>query len=313
MMFIALAKVIIKSSKKSEETERNQTMVKVIDNRICHLGEGPLWNVGEQKLYWTDILNGKIYQYNPETKQTELFWSGDMQVGGFSFNKDGALMLCSDQGVFKLQDNQISKIFDIKMKKGERFNDIIADPKGRIFAGTLKSSLSDGILYRIEQGKEPVVVLKNIGISNGMCFSADSKFFFHTDSMARTITRFNYDSVTGNISSPKVIYQGTEANGFPDGMTMDAEGQIWIACWAASKVIRITTEGEITKSYPIPAMQPSSLTFGGSNLQTLYVTSACQGGTNLEKGEDDAGEFLGGHTYEIDLKVKGRSEYLSDF
>ena len=309
--------VIISNTLSSCSFKNNQRtglkMIAKIEAPLCHLGEGPLWNEVDQKLYWTDILNQKIYSYSSITKHSKLFWNGEMIVGGFTFNQDDSLILCSEKGLFKLTNNTCKKLQDIPMIDGERFNDVIADPKGRIFAGTLKSSLSEGILYRLEKDKSPAIVLKNIGISNGMCFSADQKSFFHTDSMARTITRFDYNIESGDLKNPTLIYQGSEQNGFPDGITMDNDGNIWIACWGASKVLKISETGEILAEIKTPASQPSSLTFGGDSLTELFITSACPGGSNLEKGLDKEGNFLGGFTYSIKLDVKGRAEFKTDF
>lgn len=290
-----------------------------IGNPICQLAECPLWNDQEKALYWTDILGRRIWSYHPQTDAIDLAWQGDLQVGGFAFTPIQDMVLCTDRGVHYLArqggqaECKLSLLYDIDLAPGVRFNDITTDPEGRIFAGTLTPQRSNGILYRLEQGKDPVPVLQDVGTSNGMTFSLDLQSFYHTDSHVRTITRYDYDRATGHIENPQIMYRGREENGKPDGITLDSEGFIWVACWRGSQVIRIDAQGEIVQRIPIPAIQVSSLIFGGDNLDELFVTSACEGGTDLEKGLDDTGRFLGGLVYRLSPGVKGRREWYAHF
>jgi D-xylonolactonase len=205
--------------------------VQSIHNPICHLAECPIWNDTERALYWTDILEKRIWKYDPQSKTIGVEWKGSLMVGGFAFTKDNNLVLCTHKGVYLLsrqpgtqQDSALTMLFDIPMAYDERFNDIATDPRGRIFAGTLTKIRGNGTLYRLERQKPPTVVLGCIGTSNGMTFSLDLRYFYHTDSRARTITRYNYDIETGNIEDPHVIYHGLKKNGVPDGITIDTEG-----------------------------------------------------------------------------------------
>jgi sugar lactone lactonase YvrE len=200
----------------------------------------------------------------------------------------------------------------IAMTNYERFNDITTDPRGRVFAGTMKCSLADGTLYRIERGREPMVVLSGIGISNGMTFSLDERTFFHTDSVMRRITAFDYDAATGDIANARLFYQGAERDGCPDGITMDRDGCIWAACWGASQVIRLDGRGAIVERVPIPANQPSSVAFGGGEMNRLFVTTACEGGVDLVRGLDGDGCFLGGYVYAFSTETAGRLEWEAD-
>jgi sugar lactone lactonase YvrE len=241
-------------------------------------------------------------------------------VGGFAFTKSNDIVLCAHRGVYLLprqhgeqKNRDLRLLFDIPMAEDGRFNDITTDPTGRIFAGTLIRGRKEGILYRLEKDKPPVVVLEEIGTSNGMTFSLDLKYFYHTDSHARTITRYNYDVVTGDIEDPSIMYNGLEQNGAPDGITMDAEGYIWVACWGSGKVLRIDVQGKIVRELPIPAVQPSSVIFGGEKMNELYITTACEGGADLARGLDQTGRYLGGEVFHICLDVVGRQEWLADF
>lgn len=299
-----------------------QLAVKVqsIHNPICHLAECPIWNYREKKLYWTDILEKRIWKYDPHRGTIEVEWEGDLMVGGFAFTKSNDVVLCTHKGVYLLSrqpsanhDSVPKFLFDVPMADDERFNDITTDPRGRIFAGTLTEKRKGGILYKLEQHKLPLAVIENIGTSNGMTFSLDLKHFYHTDSHARTITSYDYDIETGNIKNPLVIYQGLKENGVPDGITIDMEGYIWVACWRGAKVVRIDPNGSVVQELPIPAVQPSSVIFGGESMNELYITSACQGGVDLKRGLDEQGRYLGGEVFRINLDVNGRKEWPADF
>ncbi len=294
--------------------------VRSIDNPICHLAECPIWNYSEKALYWTDILEERIWRYDPRTGEIRVVWQGDMMVGGFAFAANNDLVLCTEKGVYYLDraaddsaESSLRVLYDIPMAGDERFNDITTDPKGRIFAGTLTDRREQGILYRLEKGRPAEAVLHDIGTSNGMTFSLDLKYFYHTDSHVRTITRYDYDSDVGDIANPCAIYIAAEADGVPDGITMDAEGFIWVACWRGRKVIRIDPAGQIASELPIPAIQISSLAFGGSGMNELYVTTACEGGADLARGLDANGVYLGGGVFCAHVDAVGRKEWPADF
>jgi sugar lactone lactonase YvrE len=301
--------------------KQSTTLIQSIHNPICLLAECPIWNDTENRLYWTDILAKRIWKYDPQSGTVEVEWEGDLMVGGFAFTASNDLVLCTHKGVYLLSRQALRRqrgpglrlLFDIPMAHDERFNDITTDPRGRIFAGTLTERREAGILYRLQRGKLPVVVLRDIGTSNGMTFSPDLQYFYHTNSHARTITRYDYDAETGNIKKPSIIYRGREENGVPDGITMDTEGYIWVACWRGGKVVRIGPQGKINRELPVPAMQPSSVAFGGQGMKELYITSACEGGSDLARGLDEQGKYLGGEVFHVSLDVAGRKEWCADF
>ena len=294
--------------------------VECVFEGLCHLGEGPLWNVREQKLFWTDIYSRRIWVHDPRDRASRIFWEGPHQVGGFAFTPYGGMVLCTDSGVYLLDAREAGKIdglprklFEIPLEATEGFNDVTVDPVGRMFAGTLRRSSPGGTLYRLEKNREPVAVISEVSCSNGMTFSLNEKYFFHTDSGIRRITRYAYDRVTGEITRPAVFFQGTEAQGYPDGITLDSEGHIWVAFWGASIVCRLAPDGSIVQRVEVPARQPSSVMLGGKDLKDLYITTACEGAADLDTGVDADGNFLGGRVYRHRAQVAGRPEWLADF
>lgn len=295
--------------------------VEIVHRGICNLGEGPIWNARLQKLFWTDIYNRKIWAYDPEKSESTVFWNGGYQVGGFAFTRTGNMVLCTDRGVFLLNlspegipEQEPEILFEIPLQKNEMFNDITVDPQGRIFAGTLlRPDFKHGTLYRLEKGKKPEVVLKELYCTNGMTFSLDKKYFFHTDSNVHRITRYRYDYKTGEISDPQVYFQGTDGMGSPDGITLDSQDNIWAAFWGGGCVRRIDPSGNVVSELAVPARQPSSVMFGGKGLEELYITSAAENAENVVTGYRSDGAFAGGPVYRLLPGVAGREEWLADF
>jgi D-xylono/L-arabinono-1,4-lactonase len=190
--------------------------IEVINQETCLLGECPNWHVAQQKLYWTDIKRCCLWCYDYFSKKSEIFWKGNHQVGGFAFTKKDDLVLCTDQGVYLLEKqkgytNPPKRLFKLSLKEEEIFNDIIVDPVGRIIAGTLDRKDSNGKLYLLEKGKDPVLLMDSIQCSNGMAFSMDNGYFYHTDSKKYRITKYKYNIKTGGISHPVSFYLGDKS------------------------------------------------------------------------------------------------------
>mgnify|MGYP005858587731 CR=1 FL=1 len=169
--------------------------LEVLADYGCVCGENPLWHPQEQAVYWTDIPRGKLYRYRLATGQHECCYEGRV-VGGFTLQPDGALLLFLDQGtVAEWRDGRITRtiIEALPDELESRFNDVIADPQGRVFCGTMPvPSRNDqpgrkGRLYRLDPGGHISLLLEGIGCSNGMGFTPDRKHLYYTDSTIRTI------------------------------------------------------------------------------------------------------------------------------
>ncbi|MBE6565411.1 MAG: SMP-30/gluconolactonase/LRE family protein [Ruminococcaceae bacterium] len=287
--------------------------VKCVHNNIAHLGEGPVWNERDGYLYYTDVHGGKLWRLDPKSGRIEKYYEGEKKIGGFVFDVDGTMTVMSNGSVYKYNGKTFVEAFRIAVREDENFNDVIADPMGRIYSGTLPRRPEDkgtGRMIRFESGKEPVELWAGMGCTNGMGFSPDEKTFYHTETGKKSITAYDYDRETGEITPRSVVYQGDGKMGIPDGMTVDAEGCIWSAFWNGYGVRRISPEGVILAEMFVPACQTSSVMFGGEDLDTLYVTSGAQGAENLETGMFE-GIFLGGPLYAFKPGVHGKVEYRS--
>ncbi|MCK5126827.1 MAG: SMP-30/gluconolactonase/LRE family protein [candidate division Zixibacteria bacterium] len=288
--------------------------IELICNPQCSLGENPYWNNIDKKLYFTDITECCLWRCDIKTDEAEKFWTGDFKVGGFAFNQTHQIIMFAENKVLKLHENgTLETLFEMQFRHGQIFNDIIVDPMGRIFAGTVSHEGGSDTLFRFEKGKTPKIVVENLHCSNGMAFSMDQKSFFHTDTRTCRIIKYDYDKQTGAINNPRIFYQGNRPMGLPDGMTIDTDDCIWIAFWGGSTVLKFSPTGQIIGHIPLPCKNPTSLIFGGDKLNELYITSASIGRKSPESRVTKKGElFLGGGIYRIKTQTTGRKEWLAN-
>ena len=277
----------------------------LIADYACETGENPLWHPLERRLYWTDIPTGRLFRCDPETGHHEQCYQG-RSVGGFTIQADGALLLFMDRGTVALwRDGTLTEIIpEIPDERESRFNDVIADPRGRVFCGTMSAGDRKGRLYRLDPDGSLHLLLEGIGCSNGMAFTHDRRGFYYTDSFAREIYLFDYNETDGSIANQRVFARFTEADGMPDGITLDAEGRLWCALWDGGCIVRLSADGRIEKKISIPAPKTSSLTFGGDYCIDVYITTA--GGN--EKTKDGP---LAGALFCLKAAAQGVPEFFS--
>jgi len=271
----------------------------------CVIGEGPLWHPGERRLHWIDIAKGRIFRYEPATGQHEQCYAGEV-IGGFTIQADGALLLFMAKGAVKIwREGALTTVVDeIPDERASRFNDVIADPVGRVFCGTMTSPDHAGRLYRLDTDARLTKLLDGIGTSNGLGFTPDRKQMYYTDTRKREIYLFDYDRVSGAISQQRLFVKVPEGEGGPDGMTVDAEGYVWSARWGGSCLVRYTPEGVEERRIAFPAKKVSSVTFGGDDYADMYVTTA--GGDHKDTEGVGAGAL-----FRLRLGIRGVAEFRS--
>ncbi len=276
----------------------------VVDTKLT-TGEGPLWHPVEEKLYWLDIPNGCIFRYDPATRNHERVYKGEV-IGGFTIQEDGALLLFMAKGAVKIWRNgELTPVIDeIPEERETRFNDVIADPEGRVFCGTMPARDHLGHLYRLDTDGSLTKLLDDIEVSNGMGFTPDRKQMYYTDSAKGEIYLFDYDRKSGNIRNRRVFLKVRESKVEPDGLTVDAEGYIWSARWNGNCVVRIAPDGTEDFRITFPAKKVSSITFGGKDYKDIYVTTA--GGDNREEEGSGAGAL-----FHLNLDIQGAPEFFS--
>jgi sugar lactone lactonase YvrE len=277
----------------------------IADGRF-QTGENPLWHPLERRVYWTDIPRGELYRLDPATDRWERCYRGD-PVGGFTIQADGALLLFMARGaIARWRYGALEYLRrDTEGERDGRFNDVIADPEGRVFCGTMHTPAHPGRLYRLDADGSLHRILDGLGTPNGMGFTPDRSRMYFTDSHFRRIYLFDYDRRTGALSGQRVWLETPEGQGDPDGLTVDSEGFVWSAHWKGSAVYRYSPEGKEAERIEFPARKVSSLTFGGETFEDMYVTTALDGGTR------DAEGFGAGALFRCRPGVRGVAEFFS--
>ena len=286
----------------------------------AQVGEGPMWDVDQQKLIWTDIETGRLFSYDPATSTNTQIHQGH-NIGGLVLNRQGGYLtfIWSGVALWKSDDEWVRIHPETYAGEQLQFNDVNAAPGGRVFAGTYFED-KPGKLYRFDPDGTVEVVAEGIGCSNGMGFSPDLGTMYYTDSAARIIYAYDYDQASGRIGNQRKLIQISSADGVPDGMTVDAEGFIWSANWFGGCIIRFDPDGVEERRIQTPALQTSSVMFGGRNLDELYFTTAAvkveQGSPLDPRGYDWAAYnngYRGGGLFRVKLDIQGREEFKADF
>ena len=233
----------------------------------CKTGEGPLWHPDEKRVYWLDIPAGMIYRCRLDGSEFEEFAAG-AEVGGFTIQTDGSLLLFMSRGAVKVwRDGRFLQTV-LEQVEGEvdsRFNDVIADPAGRVYCGTMSSRSHGGRFYRLDPDGSLTLLRENMKTPNGMGFSPDLRYFYQSDSGACEISRFSYDRDTGELRDRSVIFSTTadDPRGRPDGMTVDQEGFLWTARWDGGRIVRHRPDGEPVGGVVRDALVSPAVKFAG--------------------------------------------------
>lgn len=241
-----------------------------------HTGEGPLWHPDEERLYWVDIPNGQLFRYDPATDSHDQCFETDV-IGGFTIQDDGSLLLFEDGGLIERWtdgEGTTTVVDGIPGEEDSRFNDVVADPRGRVFCGTMPNEDRPGRLYRLDTDGSVTRVLEEAGLPNGMGFTLARKRFYFTDSEASRIDLYDYDQATGEIENRETFVDVGDEDGIPDGMTVDSEGYVWSARWDGGCLVRYDPTGVEVARAEFPARKVSSVTFAGRDLADAYVTTA---------------------------------------
>lgn len=242
------------------------------------LGEGPLWNAAEGVLYWVDILDHCFYRYDPVSGEHRRYNVG-MAVGTVVVRESGGFVLAMQDGFYFYDDKTGVKTFIAgpdRDKPDTRFNDGAVDRQGRFWAGTMNSR-GDAALYRLDPDLSVHLMQSGIFTSNGIGWSPDNRTMYYTDSRPRTIWAYDFDTASGAISNRRVFAQVEDGDAVPDGLTVDSDGYIWSAHWNGWKIRRYAPDGTIERDIPMPVQRPTSVMFGGRNLDEIYITSSRNG------------------------------------
>lgn len=247
--------------------------------------ETPVWDEQNKLLYWTDLLKKKLHIYDPASGSDRSFDMGG-KIGTVVMRQSGGFLVALENGFYYV-DPSTGNLNQIKDPEPEmtnnRFNDGKCDSKGRFWVSSVSQDFENGTatmepygkLYSLGANNELRVALQSVIQVNGMGWSADNKKFYLVDTVGFAILSFDFDEEEGMIGNQQVAVQVPEGFGYPDGMCLDDEGTIWLAHWGGYQVSRWNpSNGNLIEKIPVPASQVTCCSFGGENLDELYITTA---------------------------------------
>jgi D-xylonolactonase len=269
------------------------------------LGENPLWDASRQVLFWTDINAGELHVWREGMIKERPIYTGP-KVGGFTLESDGALLLfrVNDLARFDPDTGDCRSMRTFTDPGTERFNDVMADPAGRVFAGTIGHTKDSGGLFRFDPDGSVHPLFRGTGVSNGMGLSPDGRTFYWTCSTTNHIFAFDYEAATGALANRRVFYAAkAEEEGTCDGLCVDANGDIWSARWDGHCLRHHAPDGKVIGEIAVPASRVTSCCFGGKQAKTLFITSA--------RGETDPGYCEAGSVFTAEVKTAGLPRHCS--
>jgi sugar lactone lactonase YvrE len=273
----------------------------VVWDAHAYLGEGPLWDDREHVLHWLDVDGRTLFTLRGNEQVTTPMPG---RVSSVALRESGGLLAAHDRSISFLEDGELVPVAP-DLSPRPRTNDGAVDPAGRYFVGTVapEDAPGTGALYRLDPDLSVRELARGLHVSNGLDWSRDARTMFYVDSLAHSLDAFDYDVETGEIANRRVI--APIEIGVPDGLTIDADGAIWLAVYGGWCVRRYAPSGELLTEVPFPVSRPTSCIFGGDALDTLYVTSA-------REGLDDDGlarEPHAGALFAVDVGVRGRPAF----
>ena len=274
----------------------------------AEVGEGPIWDSATQELIFIDVTQGLIHRFNPKYSSLSTIEIGT-HIGAVGLMDQFFYIGAIRDGFATInrQSGEISYLSKVLDDLDTRFNDGKCDPFGNFVAGTMRyePEMGTAALYSLVPNGNVKRLLEGIGLSNGLCWDSSGTTLFYIDTLTRQIAKFDYDPTLGIIGNRKVLYEFSPSSGSPDGMTIDLEGNLWVALWGGSRIVQINSNGQLTCEIPLPVSQPTSVGFGGKDMNQLFITSACYhlNEVNLKK------EPHAGSVFVVEVGIPGREEF----
>ena len=243
------------------------------------LGEGPYWRPEDETLLWVDAPRGLLHMTRVQLAETTTV---ELDAVSAAFPAVGGGVLTAGGHRLTLRAAKPGEGWDgatvaeAAAREGVRFNDAAVDPAGRVWVGSMdiKEREPLGTLYRLDSGRTLTPVAPGMTVSNGIGWSPEGTRMYYNDSPTRQIDMFDYDQATGEAFQRRVFADLSGDDGFPDGLTVDADGCVWVAMFAGGTLRRFTPAGRPDAVIPLPVSQPTSCAFGGPGMADLFVTTA---------------------------------------
>jgi sugar lactone lactonase YvrE len=246
----------------------------------AELGESPVWDAGAGRLLWLDVTRRVLHAYDPRTATDEAVELANT-VSAIGLRGAGGMVGAVPTGFALLDaDGGVEHLADIAHGRADgAMNDGACDPAGRFLAGSTTASGAPGAsaLYSLDPHRRVTTLVTGVTESNGVDWSPDGRTMYYVDTGAGRIDAFDYDVDSGAVSRRRLLATYGAGRGLPDGLTVDAEGCIWIGVWDGGRVDRLAPDGREIGVVRVPTARPTSCAFGGDGLDVLYITSAARG------------------------------------
>ena len=242
------------------------------------LGEGPLWDVESERLWFIDSLGDRLHRCTADGREVTT-WELSSHVGSMALTETGDALLALADGFHRLDlaSHQSEPLVDPEPgMPGNRLNDGKVDRQGRFVCGSMDMGEEQptGALWSLDADLQPRRLDSDIICSNGPCFSPDGRTLYCADSFRGTVYAYDYDTETGGVANRRVFVEPeVRAGGAPDGATVDADGYVWVVLVFDGRIMRFAPDGSLDRSIDMPVLKTTSVAFGGPRLETLFVTS----------------------------------------
>ena len=314
LSFVLVLLLILVSSCKSNSEDQTQQEAKAPEPKVelefeyqAALGEGPVWNAKTQELYWVDILGKQLHIYNPNNKENRSIELPGLVGTVVPFTSRQAVVAL-ENGIYKvnLKSGDLQLLADVEATQLEnRFNDGKCDPNGNLWVGSmnLAEEAATGNLYKIAPDGTTTKMLDSITISNGIVWDRRATTMYYIDTPTGVIRAFDYDKNTASISNERVVVKVDPADGFPDGMAIDENNNLWVGLWNGNAVIQYDSKtGETLQKVAVPAHNVTAVAFGGPDLEIMYITTA-----RVDMTEEELEQYpLAGSVFRYNPGVKGQ-------
>lgn len=276
-------------------------------------GEGVLWHPAEEAVYWTDITRFLIHRFDPATAAVKSWFFDEPVTAVLLTTLNHVLAVCLGSRVILWEpatDARRDQGFQLPNWPLVRLNDAAVDPRGSLWVGSMRNNVNadgsdgeaggtDGSLFRIDPNGQVTEVEAGIGIANTLAWSPDQEIFYFADTLVNTIWAYDYDNQTGSIHKTG-NHLADFSRGLPDGSTIDADGFVWNCRWDGACIVRVAPAGAVDSVIEMPTRNITNCTFGGKDLDTLYVTSAAS--------PTDKGDRLAGSLFAVKTNLRGLPE-----
>jgi sugar lactone lactonase YvrE len=281
------------------------TVIALAGHDKAMLGEGPLWDHRDDRLLWVDIVEGAIIVLSPATSTLHRIDLGE-SVGCLALTaRSDTVVAALRSGWYwvNLETSEKQLIASSPVGKSCRFNDGAVDRAGRFWVGTLEDGERNptGELFRLDADLTYRSMDQGFLCSNGIAWSPDQTWMFFVDSRRDAIYRYRTDVEEGTIGARDLFVDTSDLAGIPDGIAMDSDGVLWCAFWDGAQVVGFDSDGVTRATINVPALRPTSIAFGGQQLQTMYITSARYGLSEMDLRAWPSS----GSVFEVDSRVPG--------